>query len=352
MSTKQQNTVRSVSEQAYSLIRNMIETMSRQGVLQLPPEPELAKDLNVSRVTVRRVLSRLQTERLIDRQKGRGTFIRQNSQQKRFSILYLSHADLFESWISGILRGVTREAKSIGIGVNFKAVPLWGQEGLVDQLISEVRTGLVDGYIILLQLHLKDCLRLREANIPVVWIAQDYGRDDLPAVLADHRKLTPVMVSHLKGKKCHQLALISGPMGTETIRMADMITTSLKSSLPANMRFPTTNHIATERTVEEGRVAMRQLLNRKVVPDAIITTDDDLAVGALLALKEKGVNDQQRPEIISYVTPTSNLRELLPWTVIEMPHPEQIGIKGVEMLKTLMDGETLDPLITYLSPTL
>lgn len=67
--------------QVYLVLRQQI----REGVYDpnapLPPEKELARQFGVSRITVRRALERLEREAAIDRQRGRGTFLRPDSAQ-------------------------------------------------------------------------------------------------------------------------------------------------------------------------------------------------------------------------------------------------------------------------------
>lgn len=56
-------------------VRDMIAERASEGATQLPPEEDLAERLGVSRATLRSALLSLQTEGLIRREHGRGTFI-------------------------------------------------------------------------------------------------------------------------------------------------------------------------------------------------------------------------------------------------------------------------------------
>jgi len=62
--------------QLYVVLRSQLQS----GVLQpgdlLPPESELVRDYRVSRITVRAALEQLVNDGLIERQRGRGTFVR------------------------------------------------------------------------------------------------------------------------------------------------------------------------------------------------------------------------------------------------------------------------------------
>lgn len=53
-------------------------------------------------------------------------------------------------------------------------------------------------------------------------------------------------------------------------------------------------------TVEAGKEATRQLLSRKERPDAIFGITDDLAIGAIEAIKEKGLNIPEDIAVVGF----------------------------------------------------
>ncbi len=344
--------VRSTSDRAYDAIKEQMAALRKSGRNQLPPEPDLAEAIGVSRVTIRRVLARLESERLIDRQKGRGTFIRPRPHKQRLTVLYGSHVDLFDPWMAGILRGVSGECARRGIALSLNPVPEHGADNLVDTLISDVRSRHADGYLIACPLPLKDCLRMRKKNIPLVLIEEDYGRDDIPAVMLDHAEAARLAAEYCTRRGGRNIALISGPLGTETVRKADVIAAALRAATGSAAPAKGRNHMVTDRSVAAGRHAMRQLLRRKKTPDAVLTTDDDLAIGALLALRESANPSHQTPEMIAYINPHANLRDLLPWTVIEAPPHGLLGTHAVDMLSCLVAGNRVQPALLRLPPRL
>ncbi len=325
--------------------------MNRREINRLPPEPKLAEDIGVSRVTVRRVLVRMESERLIDRQKGRGTFIRPTRDRPKVVVLHGDHAGLFLPWTAGILRGAAEEINARGLDMELRPLPVWGGKGLAGQIIADVRSHRIDGVLVLLRLHLKDCLRMREANIPLVLVEQDYGRDDVPAVLAGHAEAARMAAELLSERGRKRITLVSGPRGTETTRKADVIAASLQVLLGRALVAGRT-HIITDGSVEEGRDATRRLLRRKTRSDVVFTTEDDLAVGSLLALREHDPVTQPWPDMVSYVNPRANLSDLLPWDVIQTPSPELLGKEAVSMLWNLMAGKGVPPWVRRLSPRL
>ncbi len=75
----------------YKQLRNIILNDINSGVYpqgsKIPPEMELSKVYNVSRITVRSALEELTKENLLVRQQGRGTFVRFNRLEKEVNSL-------------------------------------------------------------------------------------------------------------------------------------------------------------------------------------------------------------------------------------------------------------------------
>lgn len=64
------------SEEAYQRLRTRIRQDNLSPGDRLPGEPQLSRELGVSRVTLRRVLDRLMAEGVLERRAGAGTFVR------------------------------------------------------------------------------------------------------------------------------------------------------------------------------------------------------------------------------------------------------------------------------------
>lgn len=69
--------------QVFLVIKEDILAGKYSATEPLPGEPALAKLFNVSRITVRRALADLDAAKLIDRQPGRGTFVRVRPQKQQ-----------------------------------------------------------------------------------------------------------------------------------------------------------------------------------------------------------------------------------------------------------------------------
>ncbi len=78
----------SLTYQLMMLIKRNIVSESVKPGSQLPTEEELCKTYNISRSTVRNALAELEEEGLIDRVRGRGTFISQNKLRRKMEQVY------------------------------------------------------------------------------------------------------------------------------------------------------------------------------------------------------------------------------------------------------------------------
>jgi GntR family transcriptional regulator len=87
----------------YLQIANSVANQIRQGKLRvgdwLPSERELAKELSVSRLTVRQALTTLRQEGLIDTQHGKGYYVRQPQIEQPVDVLIGFSANMLEKGI-------------------------------------------------------------------------------------------------------------------------------------------------------------------------------------------------------------------------------------------------------------
>ena len=71
----------------YNRLKQEILSGRLVGGSQLPPEPEYARSLGVSRITLRNALKKLEADRLINRLERRGTFVRPSSRKNGIIVL-------------------------------------------------------------------------------------------------------------------------------------------------------------------------------------------------------------------------------------------------------------------------
>jgi len=342
--------IRTVFDQAYDAIRTHVQNLRAQGECKLSSEPALAKDVGVSRRTVRRVLERLAREHLIIRQKGRGTFIRPADETRTFTVLHGSRVALFHPWMAAILLGASNESETLGVQVRLKRLPEWGGQDLGERLVAEAKNLITDGYLVPIPIHLKDCLHVLAAQIPLVMLTVNFGRDDVPAVLVDDQEAGRLAGRYFAERGYRRTALISGPTDGDTIRKAQAVLDGMREVLRDRAPIPNETHILTDRSELGGRDALDRLLRLEVPCDAIMTTEHGITEGVIRGLRESGLGPARLPEVLPYIDPNRRTRERLPERYIESPSPERLGREAVRMLHTLLSGRELEKTVKWLFP--
>lgn len=198
------------------------------------------------------------------------------------------------------------------------------------------RKGLLDG--ILVQSHeIGDQLinRLAESNIPLVTLGRPPRSIDVSYIDVDNTNAAYNAVSHLIRSGHKRVGTITGPSNS-TVGM-DRKEGYLRALTTRGCRIDETLIIAGDFSEESGYYAMQQLLPAK--PDAIFAASDIMALGAMRAVREAGLNI---PKDVAFVgfddLPFATLSEPR-LTSIRQP-VTQFGFKAVEILIDVIENGT------------
>lgn len=119
-------TARSLSELTYQKLRSQIANGDFVGGDRLPGEPQLAEQMGVSRVTLRRALDRLMAEGLVERRPGAGTYIREREFNGPVVVdlaSLLAHAAEFTDGLQVELRNATTIVPSQSLQATMRLGP-------------------------------------------------------------------------------------------------------------------------------------------------------------------------------------------------------------------------------------
>lgn len=122
------------TEEIYCLLKDKIAAGDYASNGMLPIEPVLAEELGVSRKTLRSALARLAMENIVERVKGKGTFICGNETEKKILVIVGDIEDVTapERYI---LPGIQQEAAASGFAVETCAelsLDLTSENNIVD----------------------------------------------------------------------------------------------------------------------------------------------------------------------------------------------------------------------------
>lgn len=104
------------TEEVYCLLKKKIADGAYSQSGTLPVEPVLAEELGVSRKTLRSALSRLAMENIVERVKGKGTFICDNAIAKKILVIVGDIENIIDPG-RYILPGIQQEAAAAGFAV-------------------------------------------------------------------------------------------------------------------------------------------------------------------------------------------------------------------------------------------
>jgi DNA-binding LacI/PurR family transcriptional regulator len=288
---------RGKSQPFYEQLKDMLRKQIASGRLKvgaaLPDEVELAAETGVSFMTVRRAVVELSKEGLLERIRGRGTFVRgafsaPRARTQKGTIAIVAPYNEFE--VSGaqfyhrMLQGIQGSASTAGLPLVFKKVTRPYDSFVASLRLDRTLTGLI-----IMGLCDQDLLKLL-AQVP------------LPAVLLDSVQPEGAIafdeVNHASEEGAFQAttALISYGHRDVGLIISHLFSPffqqrkdgferalrerglTLRPEFIYNVGF----------TSREAYAGMRQALQKKDVPTALFCASDELAIGAMAAIVDHG----------------------------------------------------------------
>lgn len=125
-------------------------------------------------------------------------------------------------------------------------------------------------------------------GVPMVFFDRVYDHPNSSKVIVDDLSGAKEATLHLIEQGCTRIAHLEGPPNLEITKQR---LEGYKQALKEN-NMPIDSTLIAEcplGTIEEGKIATEKLLTLKNPPDAIFATNDPAAMGAMQAIKEKGL---------------------------------------------------------------
>jgi LacI family transcriptional regulator, galactose operon repressor len=186
-------------------------------------------------------------------------------------------------YVDQVIRGAERAATSVGDAVLIAAT----QTESGRQLAFSV-AGKVDGLVVMARSLSEEDIASISRSVPVVVLANHSVRRGLDLVAADNRGGAREMTRHLIDTHGHtDLAFLAGPPDSPD---SDERFAGFREALEA-AGLPTPGKPAASGGFTEagGLQAVRSLLADGVKPGAIVCGNDEMAIGALIALRAKRI---------------------------------------------------------------
>lgn len=203
-------------------------------------------------------------------------------------------------FFSNVISGIINEAEKLGY-----SVMLYQSNESYETELKGVKTfqkSMIDGLIISLSDktnnidHLKN---LQEHNVPVVMIDKIKPEMESAKIICDDYKGAYNATEHLISLGKKKVAHITGSLASYTTKERYKGFTSALHDykLPFYPKLIKKCNLVSR---EEGYACTQTLLTEKVIPDAIFCATDPTAIGAIQAIKEKGLRVPEDIAVIGF----------------------------------------------------
>jgi LacI family transcriptional regulator len=305
---------------------------------------EIAKLAGVSKSSVSRVLmnqrgiSEQTRRRILDIMKTSGYRPSQFARGLaggRTGLIAVMTPGIFSGYYADVLRGidVVAHARGVHLITSFSH----GPDDYRSLLEEFTRPGRVDGLILVAPAMDTFRMPAPAADVPVVLVSarpprRSTGWERLDSVTVNNERAIERAMTHLQELGCRRVIHLAGPSGVFDARERRRAFENF-----CRMNRVIQGHVVHgEETRHEAVSALMEFLDKsRGKPDAIVTYNDDMAVGVVRALREKRI---RVPEDVC-VTGCDDEQpaELLGLTTLHMPMVE-LGEEAARLLFGRIDG--------------
>lgn len=205
-----------------------------------------------------------------------------------------------------------------------------------DEYVTELAKKGVDGLLVASSAPRDNhARRLRAENVPFVFVDRKVEGVDADVVSVDNHEGMRLIAEHLVGLGHERIGMISGPLekasGYERYVGLRTALTDLGSGLEDSLvRFG-------DFRTSSGREGAAELLALSSPPTALVTANNQMTLGALLAIKEAGLRISRDISVVGFDDPEWAPLTDPPLTTLAQPTYE-MGVRAAELLLDRIEG--------------
>ncbi|HWQ11518.1 MAG TPA: LacI family DNA-binding transcriptional regulator [Roseiflexaceae bacterium] len=242
-----------------------------------------------------------------------------------------------EPFFSHILDGVLRGLRSRGRLMLLATVDNASQLDAIDALQRSRR---IDGLVIVLPLATSlDRVRMVSSRVPTVHVDLQYDLDDVSGVSVNNFQGAYIAVQHLIDLGHRRIGIITGrrdiPVGQ--VRLDGYLAALRDYGIPFDEALVARGDFSHQ----SGRAGAEELFGLETPPTAIFACDDQMAFGAIHALRQRGVRVPEDCSVIGFDDTFDAARFSPPLTTVHQPLRE-MGELAAEFVCRLIDGQALE----------
>jgi LacI family transcriptional regulator len=240
---------------------------------------------------------------------------------------------------------VAHAAEQAALGADYVTL-LGNANENVDQQDRYIETFLnqrVDGVVLAPQGRGSGSLQaLVDSGLPVVFVDRTVDGFDVPSVTTDSRSGMTEAVAHLAARGHHRIGFIGGPQAISTGRQRY---DAFVETLPAHGLVVDDALITFGDFQEESGIrAAEQLLAAPTRPTALIAADNLMALGALAAIRSRGLRIGSDIEVVAF-DDIEWLAHYDPPISVIAQDTDAVGRCAVELLMRVINGEEPESIV-------
>ena len=316
---------------AQNRIREDIST--GQIVDQLPGERELAKDLNISYMTIRKAIDNLVRDGVLYRIPTKGTFVNINGSVKPVTrnIGFFLDDNVQESisspYFSLVFKALAKEAVKKEYHLIF--FPDF------DDLDPAMSINKVDGIIINYSSRLEYKLLAMKKYIPIVLIGSSAADKSLPSIIIDNFNGIVDAMDYLWNLGHSRIGFITGLLDSAVgkDRLQGYVSSLHKYGIPEE------NDLIYEGdySYDSGAKGAEHMLSLASPPSALVCSNDSMAIGAIRAIHETGLEVPRDISVVGFDDIVVASQIYPPLTTVAAPIGD-MAASSINMLISLIDG--------------
>ena len=339
-------------ERIYRELRARIEAGAYAPGDAVPSELELAREWEVSRITSRKALALLAESGLVERRRGKGTFVRAAARTEpagaRNIAAIIDHFNA--SFGSELLRAVERACAERDVGLLLYCT--YGSAEEENRALARARAAGVDGLLLMCvqgEVYNDAILKLALKRFPIVLVDRNLKGLAIPCVMTDNaaaaRALTEAMLARGHRRLCF---VTHGLMSTSTVSdrykgfcEAVVNCPGASAALEVLESYHTTPRSVVSEYLDYDLTDVLALLERQEACTAFVCVEHTLGTLLSRACRETGM----RRDIGLFDGPGGPIAEMDPCPLI-LQGEYAMGTLAVESLLRVIAGESV-PTVQY-----
>lgn len=270
---------------------------------------DIARELGISPSTVSRALKdhpdiSVQTKKavneLADKLNYQPNIVALNLRQKKTNTIGVIIPEIVHFFFSTVISGIEDVAYTAGYNVILAQSNESYQRELTD--MKALFNSRVDGMLLSISRETTNFDHIESIiskGVPIVFYDRMYNSPTSSKVIVDDYAGSKEAVNHLISEGCKKIAHL---YGVPNLLISKDRLRGYEDALKENKMKVDENLVVTcgSGTFEEGKKATQKLLSQSSVPDAIFAGNDPMAMGAMMAIKEKGLKIPQDIAIVGF----------------------------------------------------